>query len=194
MRSSGGKRLQLFGPALLLGQETLETEPVARKSALHQRRNQRRGAGQGLDLDPRFDAGPHQQKTGIGDAGRARIRHQRRIASGRDRLGDHLHRGVFVEFMMGIEFLLDAEMFQQERSRPRILGEYEIHVAQDIDRTQRNVVEIADRGGNDIKLCHAAMRIYVPAVPSGIWPRRNWRSTHNSRRYKSCTRRNRRNR
>ena len=161
-----GKRLQLLHPPLLLGQEALEAETVARKPALHQRRNQRRGAGQRLDLDPRLDARAHQQEPGVRNAGRPGVRHQGGIASRGDRPGDHFDRGVLVELVVRTEFLLDAEVLQQERRRARVLGEDEIHLAQDVHRAQRDVVQIPDRRRYDIEFGHRVRRICVRAVPS----------------------------
>ena len=54
--------------AFLLGQKTLEAKPVARKAALHERRNESRSSGQRLHLDPRFKTGPHQQESRVGDS------------------------------------------------------------------------------------------------------------------------------
>ena len=187
-----GERLQLLRPPLFLGQEPLETKPVAREAALHKGGDERRGTGQGLDLDAGLDTSPDEQEPRVGDTGCPGVRNQRGIASGGNRPGHHLDRGVFVELVVRMEFFLDTEVSEQERRSTRILGEDEIHLTQHIDRPQRDIVEVPDRRRYDIELGHGAMRIYVRAVPSGTSRRRNWHSRHNSRQCRSCSRRNRR--
>ena len=53
--------------------------------------------------------------------------------------------------MQGDEILLDSEVRQQRACVPRVLGRDALHVAQRLQRTGRDVIQVADRCGDDVK-------------------------------------------
>ncbi len=157
---------ETFGPSLLLRKETFETESVARESALHDRRNESRGSGQRLDLDAGLDACAHQQESRIGYARGAGIGYQSDGMSFAYGLGQRGGRGVLVELVVRVEPLFDAQMFEQERGRARILGEDEVGILQHLYCAERDVVEIAYGRGYDVELGHSITTIFVPEAAS----------------------------
>ena len=91
------------------------------------------------------------RKPGSGDARRARIRHQRRIAATGDRGGHRLHGGVLVELVVRAQRLFNAQVMQQHRRGARILGQDQIDLAQHAHGAERDVVEVAYGRGYEIE-------------------------------------------
>ena len=108
-----GELPQTLVASLFLGQESLETETVAGKAALHQRRNAGRRPRQRLHLDPLFDAGAHQQESRIGDTRRTRIRDQRDICALLHLFHQLIRLVHFVIFMIAGQWCLYIKMVQQ---------------------------------------------------------------------------------
>ena len=149
-----GQEGQLRLPALFYGKESFETEPVAGKTRIDQRRYECRGSGQRLDLDARLHTGADEKESRIGDAGRTRIADQGDGLAVEDPLFHALHFFVFVELVVRFHPCLDVVVLEQDGTGPRVFGQDEVGFLQDADSPQRDVFQIADRRGNDIEFCH----------------------------------------
>ena len=56
-----------------------------------------------------------------------------------------------VELEIAQQRLGDAEMFEQLAGMPRVLGGDDVTLAQDAERAERDVLEVANRRGDEVK-------------------------------------------
>src|SRR5690606_18672342 len=87
--------------------------------------------------------------TWVGDCWRAGIADERHRLSCRD-AGDKTRRlAMLVVFVQADERLLDLVVRQEAAGPPRVFGRDEVHLAKGPERAKRQVLEVADGGGDD---------------------------------------------
>ena len=97
------------------------------------------------------DGGAHESLTGIGDAGRARVRHNR-DAFPSPQTGEHLadarRLGVIVHDQQR-STAFDARVRQQPARAARVFATDHVGGAQRLDGARRQVAQVSDRSGNE---------------------------------------------
>ena len=130
-----------------------------------QRRQHRRGAGQGGDRQSRLVGLPHELVAGIGDRGRAGIRDQRDGCALRDPSQQgraHCRRIVVV---VGGRRRCDAVMVQQLAADAGVLAGNQVRRRERLQGAHRDVAEISDRGRDEIKAAVSrGAAILVPPI------------------------------
>ncbi len=147
----GGQSGQVRLAAFFLRQEPLETEAVARQPRIDQGWHESGGSGQALHLDTSGHAGAHQQKTWVGDGGRAGIGHQSDGFATQEAIDHGIDLLVFVELVMRLHGRVYVVVVEQHRRGARVLGQHEVGFAQHTQGAQRDVVHIADGCGNKVE-------------------------------------------
>src|SRR6185295_6563050 len=141
-------------PALarLRRRETGEGEGVRRQAGDDQRGDRRGGTGDRLDADSRGGGFPDQQKPGIGEERRARIAGERdRLAV--SQIGEETWQTLaLVVLVERDERLPDAEMREQAAGVAGVFAGDQIGRLEGGAGARREVVEIADRRGDDQEL------------------------------------------
>ena len=137
----GGLRRQEAGKQELIGGQAGDGE----------RRQQRRGAGQRRDRVAGVMGGAHQLEARIGDQRRAGVgdqRDRRAIGEPAQQRRPRLRRIVVV---VGRQRRGDGVAVEELARHPRILAGDQVGAGQRRERAQRDVAEIADRGGDDMQ-------------------------------------------
>jgi len=98
---------------LFLGQESLEDKPVGRESGVNQCGHESGRPGEALHFDAVFEAGAYQQESRIRDPRGSRIGNQRHRNAGFDFGGNGPDHRMFVEFVVGGEFVDDSVMVEE---------------------------------------------------------------------------------
>ena len=142
----------MLPPALFIdGQKALKGEPAGGKAADGQGVHRRAAAGDGQNLHAVFRAQPHQVLAGVGNGGRAGVRHQSAGLACQQALENGLPGGDVVVLVVADQGLFDFKMVQQLDGYPGILRRDEVHGLQRLYRPGREVPQIADGGGDQIK-------------------------------------------
>ena len=124
---------------------------VRGKSRRCQRGQRRRRARRRLHPDSLRDGLAHQPVAGIGDQRRARVRDQRHART-RFQFLDQLRcaHGLVVLVITDRRFV-DAVVIEQLARLPRVLASHQVCLAQNPQRAQRDVLQIADRRGHQVE-------------------------------------------
>ena len=155
-----GQGVQQGLPPLLLRQEPFEAEPVAGQSGTDQGRDAGRRPGQRLDLDPLLRAGADQKETRVRNAGCAGIGDQCDIQAGEELFLDKGDGLVLIVFMVGLEAAADVVVLEQDGARARVLREDQVGLPEHLDGAEGHVLEVADRGRNDVQAAgHPPIRV-----------------------------------
>ena len=151
-----GRELREQGrPPLLLREEALEAETVARQAGRNERRDAGGRARERLHLYSLAGTLAGEKETGIADSGRPCVADQGHVQPAEDALLDHPHGLVLVEFMMREQAAFDLIVLKQHAGRSRVLGEDEIGLLQHLKRTEGDVGKVADRSGHYVQpSCH----------------------------------------
>ena len=147
-----GKFLQPGAAAFLHRQEALKAESVTRIPGTDKRRDESGRPRKCLDINPFLNTCPHQQKAGIGYARSTGIAYQRHIQPAEDAVLNDRHGLVLVELVMRLQPAVYVIVLQQHRACPCVLGQYQVGILQDSHRPESHVLEIPDRGRDNIKL------------------------------------------
>ncbi len=131
--------------------EAAEAKRVGGQPAGHQRRQERRGAGNRHHANVMADRQRHQPIAGIAHAGRSGIGDQRNVVTvfqvhhqfGRSR--------QLVVFVIADRRLLDAVVVEQLDGLPGIFAGDQVHFLQRVQSAQSNVFEIADGSADKVE-------------------------------------------
>ena len=145
------RRQPLLSRQFLTGQKTFKCKPVGGKPRHTQRRHQCACAWYGDDRELPLSRQANQSVSGVGYQRRTRIRNQSNRAAGFQLIEDTLYRAVRREIMMGNHRSFDLYTLQQLLTVARILGSYKIHSIQNLDRPPRDIVEVSNRGCNNVE-------------------------------------------
>ncbi len=123
------------------------------------RHGERRGDCAGTrDRDhrvPRFPCRLDQRLAGVGERRRAGIADERDVALFEG--GHHARQAAALDWCpVADQRLADGVAREQPRRDPRVLRGNRAHLAQDAHCTRRNVLEVADRGGNHEQAAQSA--------------------------------------
>ena len=151
-RVDPGKLGQPRPPRAFLGrQKSLEEKPVGRQRRDRERRQHRRCAGHrdhgvagGADL-------AHQLEAGIGNQRRAGVGHQRDRGALRQLFQDFRSRHRGVVLVIRLELRRDRVALGQAAGDAGVLAGDEVDAGQRLQRAQRDVAEMADRGCDQIQ-------------------------------------------
>src|SRR5213593_1798038 len=143
--------------ALLLG-EAHEGELACRQPRRDERGDGRRGPGHRDDFVPSRDRRGDELLARVGEGRRARIRYERHVPAA-VHLANKL-RGLtaVIELRVARQVLrADVVLAEKELRVPRVLARDHVNVLQDPQRTQGNILEVADRRGDEIELAYGRM-------------------------------------
>ena len=149
VRVSAARASRVCRPFCVAG--SLVHEALAWQPAQDERGNKGSGTGEALDLDPRFNAGAHQQKSRIADGGGSRIAAQAGRRSGHQVRHHTIHHLVLVVCVEGPQARLQAV---QALKGPRGAGVFRQH---EISRFNAlgprcEVLEVADEVGTTVSI------------------------------------------
>ena len=144
--------LQTF-PAIFLvdGQEPLEGKASGGQSADGQGVHSRAAAGDGENFHTVFRTKTNQVLAGVRDGGSAGVRYQSAGLASQQPLQNRLSGRDMIVLMIAHQRLLDFKVVQQLHGYPCVLRCNEIHLLQRFNGTRREVSQIADGGGDQIK-------------------------------------------
>ena len=115
------------------------------------RGDQRAGAGHRLDAQAGRNGGLHDAFARIADARTARVRDQRDFFAAPQAFDDFLAALRLVELEIAQQRLGNSEMLQQLSGVPRVLGRHHVALLERAQRAQRDVLQVADRRGDQVK-------------------------------------------
>ncbi len=119
-----------------------------------------------------FLRGAHQLESGIGNQRRAGIRNQRDGGAVGEPAQQHRPRLGGIVLVIGRERRCDGVAVEQFAGDAGVLAGDQVGAGERFQRAQRDVAEIADRGGNDMqpgrKLRHVD-RLTAERVTSKLW-------------------------
>ncbi len=144
----GGELGESCGETLLEGQESFESESVARDSGGYECRDERRRTGEALHLDAGIAAGTCEHKPGIANSGGTGVRHQGDILAGEEFLDDTGYGTMLIISVMAAHRGVDIVMLHQYGAGASIFGEYQIRLLKDADSSEGHILEVANRGRN----------------------------------------------
>src|SRR6266511_1719210 len=156
-------------PALprLHGQEAGEDEAVGGNARGRERGNDRGGSGHRHHGNPRGPRFPHEQETGIGDAGRARIRDEGHGLALVQGLDDGRTLGELVVLEVARDGHVYAEMGEEGTRAARVLAGHQPNFLEYSKGTDRDVFEIADGRSDHVQRARRHGRP-APPVPSSL--------------------------
>ena len=107
---------------------------------------------------PRRDRRGDELLARVGEARRAGIRYERHVPAA-VHLANQLRRlAAVIELRVARQVLrADVVLAEKELRVPRVLARDHVNVLQDPQRTQGNVLEVADRRGDEIELAYGRM-------------------------------------
>ena len=140
-------------PALrfLSRKKAAEEERVRRQSGCAQRADQRRCP---RDRRHRYAMRPrlrHQPITRIGDQRRAGVRYQRDVLASLQLAQQLFRASLLVVFVIAHQRLRNAVAVQQLARLPRVLARDLVHFPKNAQGAQRDVLQVADRGRDDVE-------------------------------------------
>ena len=157
MPGCGRARRRALAPRGVLGrQKAFEEEAVGRQAGDAERGEHRRGAGDRRHRGAGVLRGAHQPVARIGDQRGAGIGHQRDRAAVAEASEDFRPRRLRIVVVIGRERRLDAVAVEQPGGDAGVLARDEIGSRQRLQRPQRDVGEVSDRGGHQIEPGRAA--------------------------------------
>ena len=130
-------------------QKSPEEKAVAGKSRAHQRGEDGGGAWQHGDGQGAVDAGSDEAVAGIGNSRHPGIRDECDVEPLGDAVGEFAATRGFVVAVQADERFFYAEMLEEESAVAGILGGDEVGCAKRFDRTECDILTVADGGGND---------------------------------------------
>ena len=146
------ERFQFVPPlAGFVRQKTDEVEFVRRQATGGERRDQCARPRHRFDAEARRNRRLDYTFAGIADAGTAGIRDQRDFFAAPETFDDFLAASGFVELKIAEQRFGDAEMLQQSPGVARVLGGGDVALAQHAQRAQRDVLEVANGRGDEVK-------------------------------------------
>ena len=132
-------------------QETDEMKFSRRQTARREPGNKRARTSHGLHAKSGGYGGAHHAFAGVADAGTAGVRDQRNFLAASETFDDLFAAFGLIELEIAQERFGDAKMFQQLPGMTRVLGGNHVALAQDAQRAERDVLEIANRRGDEVK-------------------------------------------
>jgi hypothetical protein len=117
-------------------------------------------SGDGRDRVAGGERGSNKRLTGVGDGGSAGVADEGDVARGKC-FEEAVAAGTFVEGVVAEEWSLDAEMGEQAAGVSGILGGDQGDLAEDAQGAGGDVLQVADRGGDDVEVAHASSAIRV---------------------------------
>ena len=132
-------------------QKTDEMKFVRRQSAGRQRGDQRAGAGHGFDAEAGGDGGFDHALAGIADARAAGVGDQRDLFAAPQSLDDFFAAFGFVELEIAEQRFGNFEVLEQLARAARVFRRDHVAFLEHAQRAQGDVLEIADRRGDEIK-------------------------------------------
>ena len=149
---NGLERFQLISPlAGFVRQKTDEMEFIRRQAARRERGYERARTRHGLDSKTGGDGGFDDALARIADAGTAGIRDQRDFLAAPETVNDFLAALGLVKLEITQKRSGDSEMLEQLPGAARVLGGDHVALAQDAQRAERDVLQVANRRGDEVK-------------------------------------------
>jgi len=148
-RQRGAQRL------LAARQEADEQEAVGRQAGRDQGRHHGGRAGQRDDRNLARQRLADQLVAGIGDARHARVGDERHVPGGQ-RVEHRVELGQLIVLVIAGHRRGDRVVVEQHARGARVLGGDQAGLAQNPQRAQRDIFQVADGGGNDIQRGHAS--------------------------------------
>ena len=143
-RLPGEQREALASSDRARGQEALEHEAVGAEPGHRQCRHRRARPGQRRHAYAGGVRGRDQHTARIAEQRRAGIAHQRQALAGGHARGQGLGAGALVVLVQRLQRAADAVMGKQAAAVAGVLGEHRVHLAQGVQRTRRDVGQVAD--------------------------------------------------
>ena len=171
-RRRDARQFRDAGPAraVLRRQEALEEEPVGRQAGDGERGKRRRWAWHRAHGQSGFADGANELETRIGNQRRAGVGHERdRFAGGepRQELRPRRHGVVLV---VRRQRRRDAVVVEQLPGHPRVLAGDHVGRREGLQRPQRDVAQVADRGGDEVQSGGEPRRFdRLPGQDIGPW-------------------------
>jgi len=113
-----------------------------------------RRSGDGRDRMAGREGGGDERLSRIGDAGCPGVADEGDVARG-ERIQEKVAAGALVEGVVADQGRLDAEVRQQAPGVPGILGGDRGHITEDAECAGGDVLEVADRRGDDVEGAHS---------------------------------------
>ncbi|MDB6153544.1 MAG: hypothetical protein JWL90_1997 [Chthoniobacteraceae bacterium] len=142
---------QAFALAAFCWQKSPEMESLGWEPGTNERGQDRRRPGQDGVGNRAFDARPQEPMPRIGNARHARIGDDGDLFSQLEAGKQFLGPARFVMSMIAQKRLFDLKMTQQIAGVPGIFRRDDVDKFEGLKRPQRDVPEIADRRGNEVK-------------------------------------------
>ena len=149
-----------------------EGKAVQRQAGEHDRHDEPGRPGDHRHLFAGVDGPAHERVAGVGDAGRAGVGDERDALAFTQEAEDALPGLVFVVFVKGDLRAADLKVLEQPPGRACVLAGDEIDAAQGLQRPQRDVPQVADRGGDEIEHGRARIRRAPALRPVQLRPSR----------------------
>ncbi len=133
-------------------EEAAKEKRVRREATADERRDHRAGTWQDLHRDAIPDAGIHQALAGIRDPGHSRVRnvgHGPALLKLQDQLSG---AGGFIVLMHAHQGLSHPQVLQQHSGVAGVLARDGVHARQASPGAFRDVTQVTDGGGDDVKL------------------------------------------
>ena len=132
-------------------QEALEYEPLGGKARHRDERGQGRRAGHRHDRHAGGERATDQMVARIGDSRRARVGDERHRRAGLEPRDEGRRPLALDGVVVAGERARDAVALEERARAARVLGGDEIDLAEDAQRPQGHVLQVADRGGDDVE-------------------------------------------
>ena len=132
-------------------QEALEDEALGREARHRDEGGERRRTGHGHDRDAGGERPAHQVIAGIRDPRRAGVGDERDRRAGPEPLDESRRALALDGVVVAGERARDAVALEERARAARVLGGDEIDLAEHAQRPQGDVLQVADRGGDDVE-------------------------------------------
>jgi len=133
------------------GQEALEDEALGREARHRDERGRRRRTRDRHDRDAGRQRATHQVISGIRDPRRTRVGDERHRRAGLEPRHEGRRPLALDGVVVAGERARDAVALEQRARAARVLGGDEVDLAEDAQRPQGHVLQVADRGGDDVE-------------------------------------------
>ena len=146
-----GELAQTRGATFFQRKEAFEKKSVARQPGAYKGRDKSRRTGETLDIDSRFATCTGKHESRVADSGGAGIGNQCYVLSRLNLLDDSGDGGMLIIAVMTSEGGMNIVMTEKHAARARVFGKDQISLLEHAQGAERDVLEVPDRRGNDIK-------------------------------------------
>ena len=139
--------------------EAKKGEAMGSDAGRRNRRDHSACAGDWLDRKTLVADGLHERGAGVRDSRGAGVRHQRDRFALREPTGNPIDTRPLVVLVNAEDLRINIEMTKQDARPARIFGSDELDLLENLERAKGDVVEVADRGGDQVERPQVSRRL-----------------------------------